>query len=136
MALDDLLSDGKLIVVGGTDNTDTDRKYFEDANMRLLHAWLIPAAWNAAERRPVVIDAGECEAGVDGYKWLPASTASETGGCVDGRQYFLVTTGTEWLSETPGCHFESPGQGGAPPCWDEGHTNYLTAPPGNDKLRA
>ncbi|KEZ43542.1 hypothetical protein SAPIO_CDS4454 [Scedosporium apiospermum] len=106
--LDNLLSDGKFITGEESSAEDWSKKTMENNNMRLLYAWLIPSAWSLAQRSPVVIEAGDCSRGTGEYEWITSSTAEETGGCIDGRQYFLVTTAVEWESETPNCFCASP----------------------------
>ena len=134
-ALDNLLSEGEFVTGNESNFEDWSSLTVQNNTMRLLYAWLIPTAWSLAQRPAVVIDAGDCAPGTGQYEWITSSTAEETGGCIDGRQYFLVTTAVEWESETPNCFCASPCMGGPPPCWTPGSKNYFLPPPGNDKLR-
>lgn len=99
-------------------------------------AWaqMIPRSWNLAGWRPVVVDGGSCDdvGAVDGI--ISSKTADDTNVCHNDRRYYIVAAGQPWKEGTPDCFFESPGQGGPPPCWNEGEDPLLEKLPGTDKL--
>ncbi|KAK1826535.1 hypothetical protein QBC39DRAFT_396776 [Podospora conica] len=65
----------------------------EEAILKSIYAFSIPALWRASDTYAFILDSGaDCSSRNAASKYISDDTASKTGVCVEGRQYYLVHT--------------------------------------------
>lgn len=101
----------------------------QTAILKSIYGFGIPALWRASDTYSFILDSGAgCSSRNAASKYISDDTASKTGVCVDGRQYYLVHTG----GDARVCKCERVTDSG--PCQSRCSDNTFSMPSGVDAL--
>ncbi|KAK5654618.1 hypothetical protein OQA88_6939 [Cercophora sp. LCS_1] len=96
--------------------------------LKSIYGFGIPALWRASQTYAFILDSGAACSSNSAPKYITGDTASKTGVCYQGRQYYLVHTD----GDARVCKCERVTDGGS--CQTRCSDNTFSAPPGVDAL--